>query len=126
MKDRIIKQRFFEAGSTDFTIAISRVRNSQGTYVYMLDTTEKMYNYLDLQFPVFSSWAEAWNYVKENYPGWWNMKPFFIHPRVNAFVLLELKREIKELSIAGKKFWRNCIKPFWQSCLQEDIQQLLG
>lgn len=126
MKDNIIKQRYFEAGSSEFSISVSRLRNSSGEYVYMLDTSEQLYDYLDLQFPVFNTWIDAWNHIKESYPGWWNMKPFFIHPTVNAFVLLELKQALKELSIAGKNFWRNCIRPFWKSCLKEDIQELLG
>lgn len=126
MEDRIYKQRFFEAGSSEFTIAVNRHRDANGEFVYMLDTSENVYDYLELSFPVFNSWAETWNYIKQNYPGWWNMKPFFIHPKVSAFILLELKNELRELSIASKKFWRNCIRPFWRSCLKEDIQELLG
>ena len=126
MKYRIVKPRFLEAGASEFSIAVNRHRDAEVEYLYMLDTSEEVYHYLELSFTVFNSWAETWSYIKENYPGWWNMKPFFIHPKVSSFILLELKNELKELSIAGKKFWSNCIRPFWRSCLKEDIQELLG
>lgn len=125
MKDQLYKQRFFEAGSSEHSIAISRVRNTNGNYVYMLDSSEQCYDYLDLKLPVFEKWSDAWKYLKDNYPGWWNYKPFFVHDRVSAFLLLELRSELKELSIASKKFWRSAVRPFWSSCLKEDMQELL-
>ena len=126
IKSNTVKQRFFEAGSSEFSISISRVKSSDGSYIYMLDSSDQMYDYLDLRFPVFNTWVDAWNYVKENYPGWWNFKPFFIHQKVHAFLLLELKKQMRELSIASKKFWTNCIRPFWKSCFKEDLQELLN
>jgi len=125
MKDQIYKQRFFEAGNSESAISISRVMTSKGEYVYMIDCSEHVYDYLDLKLPVFNHWSEVWSFFKSNYPGWWNYKPFFIHDKVNGFLLLELKSELKELSIASKKFWRSAIRPFWKSCLKEELQELL-
>lgn len=125
MKDQIYKQRYFEAGSSDFTIAISRVRNSNGDYVYMIDSSEEVFDYLELQLPVFDDWVKAWRYYKNNYPGWWNLKPFFIHEKVHSYVLLELKQELRNVSIATLRFWSTAIRPFWRSCLKADLQELL-
>lgn len=125
MSNQIYKQRFFEAGNSESSISISRVMNSKGTYVYVIDTSEQMYDYLDLKLPVFNQWSEAWTYFKENYPGWWNYKPFFIHERIHGYLVLELKGILRDMSIAGKKFWQSAVRPFWKSCLREDIQELL-
>lgn len=125
MKDQIYKQRYFEAGSSEYTVAISKVRNSNGEYVYMIDSSEQVYDYLEMKFPVFDHWSKAWSYYKKNYPGWWNLKPFFIHERIHSYVLLELKQELRNLSIASVKFWRSAIRPFWRSCLKEDLIELL-
>jgi len=125
MKDQIYKQRFFEAGNSEFAVSISRVMSSNGSYIYVIDSSENMFDFKDFKMPVFDSWAEVWDFYTSNYPGWWNYKPFFIHNKVNGFLLLELRKAIRSLSIAGKDFWQNAIRPFWKSCLKEDLQELL-
>ena len=125
MRNQIYKQRCFEAGSQNLSVAISKVRNHEGTYVFMIDSSEQIYNLLDLKLPVFDTWQKAWNYLKKNYPGWHTFRPYFVHNDVHKTVLSDLKKEIREKSIASRRDWRGSVRGFWISTLKQDVQEIL-
>lgn len=125
MRNQIYKQRCFEAGSKNLSVAISKVRNHEGTFVFMIDSSEQIYNLLELKLPVFDTWQKAWNYLKKNYPNWHTFRPYFVHSEVHKTVLSDLKKEIREKSIASRRDWRGSVRRFWISTLKQDVQEIL-
>lgn len=124
MKNKIYRQRCFEAGTRNLSVAITKVRNHEGTYVYMIDSSEPLPALTALNLPVFDTWQEVWGTLKEKYPEWHSYRPYFIHPDVNKMVLSDLKEAIRKKAIENREQWRKDIRRFWLGALKSDREIL--
>ena len=116
-----MKQNLLELHTTKGRKVISKIMNSKGQYIYVLNSSEPSYDLFDIEKSTFYSWNQIWDYFKRTTEGWNNCLPVLLHQDIRSIMKHELRESIYDFSIAQYQLWKREVLPLWESCMREEV-----